>query len=113
MKSPQLIKTFGFLALFIFFYGCTTEEITNIYNNNEGLGKVNIYIEDNISNADAQAKLEAQIGTQTENIYVRNTTQLTEIVINVELADNIRDIIIKNNNRGKNILHKICICFVK
>jgi hypothetical protein len=95
MKTLQLLKTFGFFALFIFFYGCTEE---NYYTTIEGLGKVNVYIEGDITNAEAQAKLEAQIGTQTENIYVRNTTQLTEIVINVGLADNIRDIIIKNNN---------------
>jgi hypothetical protein len=51
-----------------------------------------------MTNAEAQAKLATQIGTQTENIYVQNTTQLTEIVINVGDADNIRDIVIKNNN---------------
>ena len=101
MKSPQLIKTFGFFALFIFFYGCTTEEITNIYNNNEGLGKVNIYIEDNISNADAQAKLNREIGTLTENIYVRNTTQVTDVEI--ILKQDIRNIYFANNTGLKNI----------
>jgi hypothetical protein len=98
MKSTQFIKTFGFFALFIFFYGCTTEEITYITNNNaEGLGKVNVYIEGNMTNAEAQAKLATQIGTQTENIYVRNTTQLTEITINLGISENFRDVIVEEN----------------
>jgi hypothetical protein len=102
MKSPQLIKTFGFFALFIFFYGCTTEEITYITNNNaEGLGKVNVYIEGNMTNAEAQAKLNREIGTLTENIYVRNTTQVTDV--EMILKQDIRNIYFANNTGLKNI----------
>ena len=100
MNTKNLIKAVLFL-LTITYFGCTTEEITNIYNNVEGLGKVNVYIEGNISNAEAQAKLEAEVGTQTENIYVQNTSQLTSIAINFK--QNIRDIIVKNNPILKNI----------
>jgi len=67
----------------------------------EKQGKVNIYIEGDITNAEAQAKLEAELGTQTENIYVQETTQLTDITIN--FSKNIRDIVIKDNLELKNI----------
>ena len=93
------MKTLKFLSLFfiITLFGCTEE---NYYTTAEGLGKVNIYIEGNITNAEAQAKLLEQIGTQTENIYVQNTTQLTSIAI--IFSTNIRDIIVKNNPNLKN-----------
>ena len=99
MKSPQLIKTFGFLALFIFFYGCTTEEIHNHYHENptQNLGIVNIYIEGDISTADAQAKIDAELGTLTENIYIENTTQLTTLSIKL-LTNNIRNIKVNENS---------------
>ena len=96
MKSPQLIKTFGFFALFIFFYGCTEENYYTIVEPNQNLGKVNVYIEDNISTADAQAKLNREVGTQTENIYIRNTTQVTEL--NIKLVGDIRDVSIQSNS---------------
>lgn len=67
----------------------------------EKLGKVNIYIEGDITNAEAQAQLEAELGTQTENIYVQETTQLTDITIN--FSKNLRDIVIKDNLELKNI----------
>jgi hypothetical protein len=98
MKTLQLLKTFGFFALFIFFYGCTEE---NYYTTIEGLGKVNVYIEGDITNAEAQAKLTAEIGTNTENIYVQETTQLTDITIN--LVGNIRDIYFDKNLELKNV----------
>ena len=90
-----------YLLFMVIFFGCTSEEITNIYNNNVGLGKVNIYIEGNITNAEAQAKLTAEIGTQTENIYVQETTQLTDLTIN--LIGNIRDIYLDRNFELKNL----------
>jgi hypothetical protein len=93
MNTKNLIKAVLFL-LTITYFGCTTEEITNIYNNAEGLGKVNVYIEGNISNTEAQAKLEAEVGSLTENIYVRNTTQLTNIVITAK--GSMQNISIKN-----------------
>jgi hypothetical protein len=101
MKTLQSIKTFKLFALFLLFFGCTTEEITNVNINAEGLGKVNIYIEGNITNAEAQAKLTAEIGTQTENIYVQETTQLTDLTIN--LRGNIRDINLVRNLDLKNL----------
>ena len=94
------MKTLKFLSLFLIItlLGCTEE---NYYTTADGLGKVNVYIEGDITNAEAQAKLEAELGTQTENIYVQNTTQLTDITIN--FSNNIRDIIVKNNPNLKNI----------
>ena len=97
MKSPQLIKTFGFFALFIFFYGCTEENYYTIVEPNQNLGIVNIYIEGNISTADAQAKIDAELGTLTENIYIENTTQLTTLSIKL-LSNNIRNIRVNENS---------------
>jgi hypothetical protein len=101
MKTLQSIKTFGLFALFLLFFGCSTEEITNVFDNTKGIGKVNIYIEGSITNAEAQAKLTEEIGTQTENIYVLETTQLTDLTIN--LIGNIRDIYIDRNFELKNL----------
>lgn len=67
----------------------------------EKQGKVNIYIEGDITNEEAATKLEEEIGTLTENIYVQETTQLTDITIN--FSKNIRDIVIKDNLELKNI----------
>jgi hypothetical protein len=97
MKSPQLIKTFGFFALFIFFYGCTEENYYTCENPPQNLGIVNIYIEGNISTADAQAKIDAELGTLTENIYIENTTQLTTLSIKL-LSNNIRNIRVNENS---------------
>ena len=95
MKILKLLPLFLFITLL----GCTEEN--NYYTTAEGLGKVNIYIEGNITNEEAQAQLESEIGTQTENIYVQNTSQLTDI--NINISNNIRDIIVKNNPNLKNI----------
>ena len=93
MKTKTLLKTL-LVGLVFAFFGCTEETIiNNIVDDTDG--KVNIYIEGNITNAEAQAKLQAQIGTLTENIYVQNTTQLT--AININAVGNMRDIVIKNN----------------
>ena len=75
--------------------GCTTEEITNIYPIAEGLSKVNVYIEGNITNAESQAQLEEEVGSLTENIYVQNTTQLTAITINGN--NKLRNVIVDEN----------------
>ncbi len=83
------------LLFLILFVGCTTEEITNIYNTAEGLGKVNIYIEGDITTTEAQAQLEEEVGSLTENIYVQNTTQLTAITINGN--NKLRNVIIEEN----------------
>ena len=83
------------LTLFITLFSCTEE---NYYTTTEGLGKVNVYIEENLTNVEAQAKLLVEIGTQTENIYVQNTTLLTDIVINTANTENLRGIYIDDNN---------------
>ncbi|CAM4046842.1 Lipoprotein [Flavobacterium branchiophilum] len=88
------------LLLIITLLGCTEETIINNYSA-EGLGKTNVYIEGNITNEEAQAKLIAEIGSQTENIYVQETTQLTDITIN--FSKNLRDIYFNNNQYLKNI----------
>ena len=72
------MKTLKFLSLFfiITLFGCTEE---NYYTTAEGLGKVNVYIEGNITDAECVAKLANEVGSLTENIYVEGTTQLTTI----------------------------------
>jgi uncharacterized protein (TIGR02145 family) len=42
-------------------------------------GKQSIYLTGNITNAQAAAKLATELGPDTENIYIRNTTQLTNV----------------------------------
>ncbi|WP_373863152.1 hypothetical protein, partial [Flavobacterium branchiophilum] len=98
MKKLKTVALFILITLF----GCTEEN--NYYTTAEGLGKVNVYIEGNITNAEAQAKLIAEIGTQTENIYVQNTSQLSSININFNI--NLRDIYFNNNKYLKNICIK-------
>ena len=67
-----------YLLLIVTFLGCTE----NNYYTADGLGKVNVYIEGDITNEEAVEKLKTEVGSMTENIYVRNTTALTNIVIN-------------------------------
>lgn len=87
----------GFLLLLLF--SCTEENYITLPQPNKG--KVNVYIEGSITNAEAQAKLDEEVGTITENIYVQNTTQLTDITI--KPIRNMRDIVINNNPNLKNI----------
>ena len=93
-------KTLKFYSLFfiITLLGCTEE---NYYTTTQGLGKVNVYIEGNLTDAECVEKLKNEVGSMTENIYVQNTTQLTDVTIN--FSNNIRDIIVKNNPNLKNI----------
>lgn len=88
------MKTLKFLSLFLIItlLGCTEE---NYYTTAEGLGKVNVYIEGSITNAEAQAQLAKEVGSLTENIYVQNTTELTAITINGN--NKLRNIIIEEN----------------
>lgn len=90
MKLQKILLLFLSITLF----SCTEE---NYYLNDDD-GKVNVYIEGNITNVEAQAKLLEQIGTQTENIYVQNTSQLTDIVINATNTENLRGIYIDDTN---------------
>ena len=90
------MKTLKFYSLFLIItlFGCTEEN--NYYTTAESLGKVNVYIEGDITNAEAQAQLEEEVGSLTENIYIRNTTQLT--TISISTIGNMQNIIIKNNS---------------
>jgi hypothetical protein len=83
---------------FFFVTACCNDDDTPV---TEKQGKVNIYIEGDLTNEEAQKKLDAEIGMLTENIYVQYTTQLTEIEINI-LGD-LRDIIIFNNEHLKSL----------
>jgi hypothetical protein len=98
-KKPLLWRGWGgFLLLLLF--SCTEENYITLPQPNKGL--VNVYIEGNITNAEVQAKLDAEVGSITENIYVQNTTQLTEVII--KPVSNIRDIKVFNNNALKSLL---------
>ena len=76
MSKTQFLKILSFFLIIILF-GCTD----NYYTTADGLGRVNIYIQGDITDAEAATKLASDIGTQTENIYVQNTTQLTTLNI--------------------------------
>ncbi len=59
-------------------------------------GRNSIYIQDYITNAQAQAILQEQFGSNTENIYIQNTKGLTSIdlsmatsLVNLEITNNI------------------------
>ncbi|TQM40120.1 hypothetical protein [Flavobacterium branchiophilum] len=87
------------LVLLITLFSCTEEN--NYYTTAERLGKENIYIEGNITNEEAQAQLTDELGKNTQNIYVQNTTQLT--AINIHSDTNIRHIEFENNQDLVNI----------
>lgn len=94
----KTLKTLSFLIL-ITLFSCTEE---NYYNcDNQNLGKESIYIEGNLTNAEAQAQLADELGSATQNIYVQNTTQLT--TINIHSTTNIRYIEFINNANLVNI----------
>ena len=94
----KTLKTLSILLL-VALLGCTEE---NYYTTAEGLGKVNVYIEGDITNEEAEAKLLNEVGSLTENIYVRNTTQLTNIVITAK--GNMQNISIKNTSNLTNAI---------
>jgi hypothetical protein len=94
------LKVFGGGFLLLLLFSCTEENYITLPQPNKG--KVNVYIEGSITNAEAQAKLDEEVGTITENIYVQNTTQLTEVII--KPVSNIRDIKVFNNNALKSLL---------
>lgn len=87
------MKTLKFYSLFfiITLFSCTEEN--NYYTTAEGLGKVNVYIEGDLTDAECAAKLKAEVGTITENIFiggVRKLTNLTTLELDVPL--NVRKI---------------------
>jgi len=57
--------------------------------------RTSIYLSGDITNAEAVAKIAAELGPETENIYIRNTTQLTTVDLSamthaavIEVTDN-------------------------
>jgi hypothetical protein len=112
------MKKLKFYSLFLIItlLGCTEEN--NYYTTADGLGKVNVYIEGNITNEEAKVQLEEEVGDLTENIYIQNTTQLTAItiignsklrnvtidennslnIINVNTISNLTSFIVKDTN---------------
>ena len=67
----------------------------NIAGNSQSQGKTSIYLTGNITNAQAAAKIAAELGPYTENIYIKNTTQLTTVdlsalvtISNIEISNN-------------------------
>ena len=59
-------------------------------------GKTSIYLTGNITNAQAAAKIAAEFGPYTENIYIKNTTQLTSVDLSALVT--ISKIEISNNS---------------
>jgi hypothetical protein len=51
----------------------------NSAGSSQSQGKTSIYLTGDITNAEAAAKIAAELGPETENIYIRNTTQLTTV----------------------------------
>jgi len=94
----KIIKTTLLLTI-AFIVSCCEGDTIYLPQPNKGL--VNVYIEGNITNVEAQAKLDAEVGTITENIYVQNTTQLTAVTI--KPVGNIRDIKLENNTALKSL----------
>lgn len=88
MKALKFYSLFLIITLF----GCTEEN--NYYTTAKGLGKVNVYIEGDITNAEAHAQLEEEVGILTENIFIQNTSQLTNLNISVPIY--IRKILFSN-----------------
>ena len=89
------MKTLKFYSLFLIItlLGCT--EVNNYYTA-AGLGKVNVYIEGDITDAECVAKLQEEVGSLTESIYVEATTQLTNIELDIPTT--VRNINISSDN---------------
>ena len=67
----------------------------NSAGNSPSQGKTSIYLTGNITNAQAAAKIAAEFGPNTENIYIKNTNQLTSVdlsalvtVSTIEISNN-------------------------
>ena len=74
-------------------------QIANIQST--GLGKTSIVLSGNITNSEAVAKINAELGYNTENIYIQNTSQLTTVTINS--TNNFANIKIINNSSLLNV----------
>jgi hypothetical protein len=66
-----------------------------------GLGKTSIVLTGNITNSEAVAKITTELGYNTENIYIQNTSQLTTVTINS--TNNFANIKIINNSSLLNV----------
>ena len=89
MKKLKLLSLFLIITLF----GCTTEEITNIYTTADGLGKVNVYIEGDLTDAECVEKLKNEVGSITENIYIGGIDPLTNLTtIELDIPTTVRKI---------------------
>ena len=64
--------------------------------NNQSKGKPSIMITGNIDNAQAAAQIAAELGPYTENIYIENTTGLTDV--DLSGISSIANLIITNNS---------------
>lgn len=89
-KLLKITTIFMFIAL----YSCSEE--TTYITPEDTEGRVNVYIEGDITNEEAEAQLKAEIGTLTENIYVQNTTQLTEL--NIKFQNNLTNLLLDKNS---------------
>jgi hypothetical protein len=74
----------------------------NSAGNSQSQGKTSIYLTGNITNAQAAAKIAAELGPYTENIYIKNTTQLTSVDLSALVT--IANINIKANAVLTNII---------
>jgi hypothetical protein len=73
----------------------------NSAGSSQSQGKTSIYLTGNITNAQAAAKIASELGPNTENIYILNTTQLT--TVDLSLIQTASRISIKNNTSLLNI----------
>jgi uncharacterized protein (TIGR02145 family) len=67
----------------------------NSAGSSQSQGKTSIYLTGDITNAEAAARIASELGPETENIYIRNTTQLTSVdlssmssAVNIEIEYN-------------------------
>lgn len=99
MKAT-ITKIILLFTTFFLVSACCNEE--NIYITPEDTeGRVNVYIEGDITNAEAAEQLKNEVGTLTQNIYVQHTTQLTELLISFK--NNLTNLLVNNNIKLKNL----------
>ena len=84
MKKLKLLSLFFIITLL----GCTEEN--NYYTTAEGLGKTNVYIEGDLTDAEVAEKLANEVGSITENIYIGSEfdplTNLTTIELDIPVT---------------------------
>ena len=74
----------------------------NSAGSSQSKGKTSIYLTGNITNSQAVAKIAAELGPYTENIYIENTTQLTTVDLSAMVT--IGNIEIENNSNLTNVI---------